>query len=195
MSKPLSEYYKAKYTKKDGTKTYCYHGSCKACYSKTETDRATKRYQADPEKGRAKSRDSYFNNHEVSKARKAVYYKANKEKFVVYRRENAANNRDRERARAKEWRRNNLASDCAKVSRRRALKINATPTWADKCKIKAIYIESADKTVSTGVKHNVDHIVPLNSDKVCGLHCEDNLQIILATDNVKKSNKFVDDIC
>ena len=40
-------------------------------------------------------------------------------------------------------------------------------------------------------KMEVDHIIPLNSDKVCGLHVPWNLQIITKTKNIKKSNKLL----
>ena len=56
--------------------------------------------------------------------------------------------------------------------------------WADTAKIEAIY-EQARK-----LGHHVDHIVPLNSELVCGLHVEHNLTILSPQDNIKKSNKF-----
>ena len=59
------------------------------------------------------------------------------------------------------------------------------PLWADINKIAAIY-KQAKKLDMT-----VDHIIPLNHSKVCGLHCESNLQIISLNDNQKKSNKFI----
>jgi hypothetical protein len=37
---------------------------------------------------------------------------------------------------------------------------------------------------------HVDHIYPLNSDWVCGLHCEQNMQLLIAADNIAKSNHY-----
>ena len=68
---------------------------------------------------------------------------------------------------------------------------NATPTWANKDKIKEIYAKAADLTLETGIKHEVDHIVPLTNDLVCGLHVEHNLRVITLNENRKKHNKFV----
>lgn len=75
--------------------------------------------------------------------------------------------------------------------RRSALKI-ATPAWADLVAIEAIYVEARRLTAETGTLHEVDHIVPIQGRRVCGLHVEANLQILTKIDNVKKHSKFND---
>jgi hypothetical protein len=66
---------------------------------------------------------------------------------------------------------------------KKARKIQATPAWADKKKIKQIYDNCPPG-------FHVDHIVPLKGKTVCGLHVETNLQYLPARENMKKSNKF-----
>ena len=78
----------------------------------------------------------------------------------------------------------------ADSSKRRAAKIDASPVWADRAKIKEIYKDCVLKSSGGKVRHEVDHIVPLRGKNVCGLHNEFNLQVITATDNRAKSNKF-----
>ena len=65
-----------------------------------------------------------------------------------------------------------------------------TPKWADMEKIKAYYEEARFLTKTTGKRYTVDHIVPLCGETVCGLHVENNLQIMLGSDNFKKRNYF-----
>lgn len=66
----------------------------------------------------------------------------------------------------------------------------AMPSWADKGKIEAIYVEAKRLTRETGVRHEVDHFYPLRGKNSCGLHVHYNLRIITATQNRKKFNKL-----
>ena len=56
-------------------------------------------------------------------------------------------------------------------TRRRGVS-HATPPWADKAAIKAVYV------LARSVGMEVDHIIPLKGKAVCGLHVESNLQLM-----------------
>ena len=88
----------------------------------------------------------------------------------------------------------NPAKDAARAASRRAQKLKSTPRWADKSTIDALYTEADELTKSTNVRHSVDHIVPLNSPIVCGLHCEHNLRIITLSENCSKRNRYWPDM-
>lgn len=79
-----------------------------------------------------------------------------------------------------------IATVCA---RRRAANITQTPKWADLKKISEIYKTSERISRETGTPHHVDHIYPLRGKFVSGLHVESNLQILTATENVRKGNR------
>ena len=79
----------------------------------------------------------------------------------------------------------------ADTRNRQARKQNATPLWANQGYIRLFYEGAKIEEKRTGRKVHVDHIVPLNHDFVCGLHCEDNLQLLFAKENQTKSNTFI----
>ena len=92
-------------------------------------------------------------------------------------------------------RRRNPVPRSYRVAKRRAMKKLATPTWADQQYVKDLYTNAAEANAifeAVGVKPNfeIDHIVPLQHTKVCGLHVEHNLQVLPAKENQRKSNKF-----
>lgn len=74
-------------------------------------------------------------------------------------------------------------------SNRRATELNATPNWVNKGEIKKFYNLAVKLTLETGIKHVVDHIVPLQGKNVSGLHVPWNLQILTESENCIKSNK------
>lgn len=138
-----------------------------------------------------------------------AYYEKNREKLKARSRDYAAANQCRAIAKAKEWktknrdranelsrlgRLRNIEKSCATKKRwrdknknyinsltakRRASKKLATPKWADLIAISEFY-----KNRPAGLC--VDHVVPLQSDIVCGLHCEFNLQYLTRSENSKK---------
>jgi hypothetical protein len=73
-----------------------------------------------------------------------------------------------------------------KQARRRANLLRAMPLWADRQAIDAIYAEAARLTQESGVLHVVDHVYPLQSKRVCGLHIAANLQVLTAKQNAFK---------
>ena len=74
--------------------------------------------------------------------------------------------------------------------KREASKKMRTPKWADHAMIKWLYGCAQIFTRETGIKHHVDHIVPLNGKNVCGFHVHRNMTIITASENMKKKNKW-----
>lgn len=82
----------------------------------------------------------------------------------------------------------------AKAERYSSRQKTATPPWADLAAIDAVYAEAARLTADTGVPHEVDHIVPIQSDVVCGLHVPANLRVVPRFDNRSKGNRLLIDV-
>ena len=67
----------------------------------------------------------------------------------------------------------------------------ATPFWVDKKAIENIYQESICISLTTGISHHVDHIIPIQGKNVSGLHVPYNLQILTAKENCSKQNRLL----
>ena len=71
----------------------------------------------------------------------------------------------------------------------------ATPAWItaeQKLAMREMYLQAQKLTKITGERYVVDHIIPLISPDVCGLHVPWNLRVITQEENLKKSNKLLD---
>lgn len=56
------------------------------------------------------------------------------------------------------------------------------------------YLAAQSRSVSTGILHHVDHIVPLKNPIVCGLHSWTNIRIVTYYENLSKGNKLMENL-
>ena len=135
-------------------------------------------------------------NPEKVKAQNAVYpaawAKANPDKAREKTRRNTRRYRARnpdlikEKANSPEW--------VAYRAARRARSREATPPWSNDFFIKEAYALAKLREKVTGGRWQVDHIVPLRSKLVCGLHCEQNFAVIRREENSSKGNRHWPDM-
>lgn len=133
-----------------------------------------------------------YNQSEAGQKAKMEYYERNKELVIA-----RANNRPleaRRAAKAKHKATNPEYYNTLNNVRKRRHR-NATPPWISKeqkSAMRELYVHAARMTETTGERYVVDHIVPLISPVVCGLHVPWNLRVITQEENLKKSNKLID---
>lgn len=134
-----------------------------------------------------------LNSERVSQTSKK-WREENKAYLSEKKKEYVALNRPACRARVNKWDKANRATRTANLWKYRAQKRQASPLWADYSKIKEFYVSANGLSMLLGEWYHVDHIVPLQSEFVCGLHCEHNLQILPATENISKGNRWWPDM-
>jgi hypothetical protein len=143
----------------------------------------------------AEKRADYFreyNKREDVKERKNAWYEVNREQVIQ-----AAATRPLEvkRVYQKAWKERNVVWVRADTKSRRRKHRLATPKWLSrkqKSEIRQIYQIAITMSKTTGEQYVVDHIVPLRSELVCGLHVPWNLRVIPQQENLLKSNKLID---
>lgn len=114
------------------------------------------------------------------------------EKHKIKRNDYQNRNKEKRAAHSRRYNKNNPGAGAAIVANRRALKLKATPKWLTsehKVEIKQFYKDAKEIQWLSSEPLQVDHIVPLVSDFVCGLHVPWNLQILPRSVNSRKGNK------
>lgn len=142
---------------------------CKAC----DTLAAAARRRANPQKHRDAVRRHYRANTETRK-----------EWVRLWRQENA----EQARQTYSDYCRNNPDKIRAKASRQRAALAKAIPVWFEKDAVDTVYAKATEMGLE------VDHVVPLTSPIVCGLHCWANLQLLTREVNASKGNRHWPDM-
>jgi hypothetical protein len=144
----------------------------------------------------AVTRADYFaayNRNDVVKEQKHDWYLANREQVIARAK---LQTKDQKRAYQTAWKERNLVWVRADTKARRRKHRQATPPWItrkQKSEMRALYQIAITMTKTTGEAYVVDHIYPLRSDTVCGLHVPWNLRVITREENLRKSNLLLDD--
>jgi len=157
-----------------------------------------------PEKVRQEAREQYANNREKRSEYGRAYRERHADAISERRKIQRLSQVELNSSRNKSWRVKNKEKIQAKVkensgyhaalaAKRRATKLNATPAWLTEeqlLEIKLLYLFVAERRKLTGLDLEVDHIVPLQGENVCGLHVPWNLQVLTASENASKGNRF-----
>ena len=129
---------------------------------------------------------------EAAKAAGRRYYERNKEAVIARSISRPAVEKRRLRT---EYKSRNIDTVRADTSVRKRRHREATPKWVtaeEKATMRALYVQARKLSELTGERYVVDHIIPLRSDVVCGLHVPWNLRVITQDENLRKSNKLLD---
>lgn len=171
----LEEKEESDYTiRKQKTRTYLM-AYCKPCYASWARERRV------------------LNPSSHRTARKK-HYLANKQRILQKKREVYSASPEGHLQRTRLWKEANKPHINWYQAGYRSRKKQAMPKWANKFFIEEIYQLAFLRSRILSIEFEVDHIVPLNSPIVCGLHNEFNLRIITARDNQVKGNRYWPDM-
>lgn len=140
--------------------------------------------KAHPEITKAENDKYRLSNPDKYRAMQMEWYYKNPEKVQRIRSKTRAKNRDKILAYSKEYARRFPEKGIQRQARRR-VKFKVHPSASPEAML-AIYKAAREQTVKTGIKHCVDHIIPV---KHHGWHHEDNLQVMTKKLNSSKYDK------
>ena len=112
----------------------------------------------------------------------------NKQKILEKQRQHREDNREQYNLYYREYYEKNKEKRIPYLNAHRKGRIkDATPIWVNLPAIRQFYVDCPEG-------YHVDHILPLRGKLVSGLHVLENLQYLPASENLKKSNKFTQEV-
>jgi hypothetical protein len=142
---------------------------------------------------KAKANAAYSENKDLHNARSNAYRRANMPKIREIAAKYRAKNRERINAYSSSWVKENRLNSTLNTAKYRSAKLQRTPAWlteSDLLRIKCYYQVAAMRTRESGQSWDVDHIIPLKGRFVSGLHVPNNLRVIPASENKRKTNTY-----
>lgn len=136
---------------------------------------------------RAMARAHWARTREHSNQVKREWREKNRAHVVARHRRYVEKNRRRLCENSLRWSKANPEKQRARVQARNARIRNAIPVWADQTATQQFYLDCPKGM-------DVDHIVPITSRYVCGLHWVGNLQYLDPLQNRIKNNRFWPDM-
>ncbi len=125
---------------------------------------------------------------EVARARTRAWTQANPERAA--KNKQIANKNEAALKRKRAWKKRHPGMVAKDDVARKARKEQATTQWNDSRKMRVTYRTAAILSRLMKRQFHVDHIYPLRSKYMCGLHVHSNLQILPAAENISKSNRY-----
>lgn len=157
-------------------------------------------YAANPEKYRARQRNLRKEKPEQIAAIEKRKYAKHKDKIdarcrqYYADRKNDAGFKKRRAEITQKWGNANPELMNHYGANRRGRLFQAIPSWANPVAMQCYYEFAQLKSKMTGQQYHVDHIVPLSSPLVCGLHTDYNMQVIESSKNQSKGNRHWPDM-
>ena len=118
------------------------------------------------------------------------WHQANKDRHRELTQRWYQDNKEQHLENSKEWYAENKHRKLATTNAREERCRSATPSWVRNADLQAVYFKAQQLTEQTGIPHEVDHIVPVTHDLICGLNVPVNLQILTREENRRKANRI-----
>ena len=176
--KALSEFYSA------SAGRYRVASQCKVCARLSVFESAERNREAINARRRARRAET------ANPKRKPMTREEKNRKNRAYMASMYKQNPETFKGRTSSWKKSNPTKVRAASASRDAQKIRATPSWANSAYMQLWYDHAAHESIRVGRPCHVDHIVPLRHPLVCGLHNEFNLQVLTASENCSKQNRY-----
>ncbi len=126
------------------------------------------------------------------KARSRQHYLANKQKYIDRAK---AQPTEQKRAARNRWKERNPSKVLAHGRFRKRNIKDRTPPWITEAhydQMNELYHQAKELSRSTGIPHEVDHIIPLCGKNVSGLHIPLNMRVITRAENGSRPRNFIE---